>query len=78
MDWPACSPDLNPIEHVWDKLGRAVRKRRTLSYSPTTPLASPLDAGRANICCRPGHRVLAQDHRLAAALKVHVHSRTNF
>ena len=41
---------------------------RTLSYSPTTPLASPLDAGRANICCRPGHRVLAQDHRLAAAL----------
>ena len=35
---------------------------------PTTPLASPLDAGRANICCRPGHRVSAQDHRLAAAL----------
>ena len=32
------------------------------------PLASPLDAGRANICCRPGHHVLAQDHRLAAAL----------
>ena len=39
-----------------------------LSYSPTTPLAIPLDDGRANICCRPGHRVSAQDHRLAAAL----------
>ena len=39
-----------------------------LSYSPTTPLASPLDACRANICCRPGHRVSAQDHRLAAVL----------
>ncbi|GFW89334.1 transposable element Tcb1 transposase [Trichonephila clavipes] len=22
MDWPAYSPDLNPLEHVWDMLGR--------------------------------------------------------
>ena len=25
VDWPTCSPDLNPIEHVWDQLGRAVQ-----------------------------------------------------
>ncbi|GFX00705.1 DDE_3 domain-containing protein [Trichonephila clavipes] len=24
MDWLAYSPDLNPIEHVWDMLGRRI------------------------------------------------------
>jgi len=24
MEWPACSTDLNPIEHVWDMLGRRI------------------------------------------------------
>ncbi|GFV40884.1 transposable element Tcb2 transposase [Trichonephila clavipes] len=27
MDWPARSPDLNPIEHVWDFLGRRLADR---------------------------------------------------
>ncbi|GFU97160.1 transposable element Tc3 transposase [Trichonephila clavipes] len=27
MDWPARSPDLNPIEHVWDFLGRCLAAR---------------------------------------------------
>ena len=27
LSWPAVSPDLNPIEHIWDYLGRKVRVR---------------------------------------------------
>ncbi|GFV36758.1 transposable element Tcb2 transposase [Trichonephila clavipes] len=30
MDWPARSPDLNPIEHVWDFLGRRLAARTIL------------------------------------------------
>ncbi|UYV73074.1 hypothetical protein LAZ67_10001746, partial [Cordylochernes scorpioides] len=33
MDWPARSPDLNPIEHVWDALGRRIGARHS---SPRT------------------------------------------
>ncbi|GFW96822.1 transposable element Tcb2 transposase [Trichonephila clavipes] len=28
MEWPACSPDMNPIEYVWDALGRRVAGRQ--------------------------------------------------
>ncbi|GFX45077.1 transposable element Tcb2 transposase [Trichonephila clavipes] len=30
MEWPGCSPDMNPIEHVWDALERRVAGRQPL------------------------------------------------
>ena len=27
LPWPAVSPDMNPIEHIWDYLGRKIRAR---------------------------------------------------
>ena len=27
LSWPARSPDVSPIEHVWDELGRRTRER---------------------------------------------------
>ncbi|KAL0161626.1 hypothetical protein M9458_045351, partial [Cirrhinus mrigala] len=27
MDWPARSPNLNPIEHIWDIMSRSIRQR---------------------------------------------------
>ena len=35
LEWPTRSPDMNPIEHAWDTLKRAVFGRD----DPTTPLS---------------------------------------
>ena len=31
LDWPARSPDITPIEHLWDHLGRRVREMTSIT-----------------------------------------------
>ena len=28
FDWPPLSPDMSPMEHIWDEQGRRIRARR--------------------------------------------------
>ena len=34
LQWPAKSPDLSPIEHLWDHLGRQLRERHGINNIP--------------------------------------------
>ena len=47
LDWPAKSPDLNPIEPVWDELGRRVRRNHAIHT--VNDLAVSLQAEWANL-----------------------------
>jgi len=38
LDWPAQSPDLNPIEHLWDELERRLRARPSRQHHLTNAL----------------------------------------
>ncbi|GFW17027.1 transposable element Tcb2 transposase [Trichonephila clavipes] len=41
MEWPACSPDMNPMEHVLDTLERRVADRQPPQNSSRTGKSSP-------------------------------------
>ena len=47
LDWSANSPDLNPIEQVWDELGRRVRRNHAIHS--VNDLAAALQAEWANL-----------------------------
>uniref|UniRef100_A0A667Y8K8 C-type lectin domain-containing protein n=1 Tax=Myripristis murdjan TaxID=586833 RepID=A0A667Y8K8_9TELE len=41
MEWPALSPDLNPIENLWDQLSRRVEALRFCTPEPQCPEGRP-------------------------------------
>ena len=49
LDWPANSPNLNPIEQVWYELGHCVR--RSHAIHTVNDLAVALQAERAQFTC---------------------------
>jgi transposase len=44
--WPAMSPDLNPIDHIWDMLGRRIQARGT-SCAKHSSVGSSIASGMA-------------------------------
>ena len=45
LSWPALSPDMNPIVHIWDELGRRARTNHQINNVQDLTQALQLDAG---------------------------------
>ena len=64
-EWPANSPDPNPIEQVWDELGRCVRRNHAIHT--VNDLAVALQAEWANLPAPFVQRYVNSMHRRITA-----------
>lgn len=70
-DWPAQSPDLNPIENLWDELERRLAKRRHLIHKPVELEAALFEEWQAiprSIC---DNLVASMPSRCTAVIEAH-------
>ncbi len=66
LDWPSRSPDLSPIEHMWDILGRRVRALDNVN--DVTDLERALHREWANITLAEVNKLIASMRRRCAAV----------
>ncbi|KAL0881938.1 hypothetical protein ABMA27_001695 [Loxostege sticticalis] len=68
MEWPARSPDLNPIEHLWDEIGRCV-KQRSPAAAILRELRNALVEEWSNIDQNRIRKVNSMAHRLNEVIR---------
>jgi transposase len=59
VPWPAMSSDLNPIEHIWDMLGRRIQARewQQLSQQDIRRLTGGLRPSSKHLGVTPGTEI---------------------
>ena len=65
LDWPANSPDLNPIENLW---GIAKRKMRDMRVNNTADPKATIEASWSSITPKQCHRLIASMPRCTEAV----------
>ena len=70
LDWPARSPDLSPIEHLWDHLGQKVKGRNDVNN--VRDLARALHQEWQRITLQTIRHLISSTHRRCNSV-IHVH-----
>ena len=52
IPWPARSPDLSPIEHMWDEMDRRLRRQPRVPQTLHAP--ADMDRYPTGLCATPG------------------------
>ena len=67
LDWPSMSPDLNPIEHVWNHLKRQVEQRQPSNLHELKDVVATEWGNIQQITC--SNLVHSMQRRLSAVIK---------
>ena len=77
MDWSVCSPDLNPIEHVWNML-QAATLRRPVQPTTLVELGNDLSEEWNNLEMAAIQRLIGSMRRRCQAVNASLGSHTSY